>query len=56
MLQRIYGTAWKSKKELEVHLKRLEEAENRDHRKLGRNLELFQFQEEAPVMPFWHPN
>jgi len=44
MLQRIYGTAWKSKKELEVHLKRLEEAEKRDHRKLGRNLELFHFQ------------
>jgi len=56
MLQRIYGTAWKSKKELEVHLKRLEEAEKRDHRKLGRNLELFHFQEEAPGMPFWHPN
>ena len=56
MLQRIYGTAWKSKKELEVHLKRLEEAEKRDHRKLGRNLELFHFQEEAPGMPFWHHN
>ena len=56
MLQRIYGTAWKSKKELDVHLKRLEEAEKRDHRKLGRNLELFHFQEEAPGMPFWHPN
>ncbi|SUZ59393.1 uncharacterized protein METZ01_LOCUS12247 [marine metagenome] len=56
MLQRIYGTAWKTKKELDVHLKRLEEAEKRDHRKLGRNLELFHFQEEAPGMPFWHPN
>ena len=56
MLQRIYGTAWKTKKELDIHLKRLEEAEKRDHRKLGRNLELFHFQEEAPGMPFWHPN
>ncbi len=56
MLQRIYGTAWKTKKELDAHLKRLEEAEKRDHRKLGRNLELFHFQEEAPGMPFWHPN
>jgi len=56
MLQRIYGTAWKTKKELDAHLKRLEEAEKRDHRKLGRSLELFHFQEEAPGMPFWHPN
>ena len=56
MLQRIYGTAWKTKKELDVYLKRLEEAEKRDHRKLGRSLELFHFQEEAPGMPFWHPN
>ena len=56
MLQRIYGTAWKNKKELDLYLKRLEEAEKRDHRKLGRSLELFHFQEEAPGMPFWHPN
>ena len=56
MLQRIYGTAWKNKKDLESYLKNLEEAEKRDHRKLGRNLELFHFQEEAPGMPFWHPN
>ena len=56
MLQRIYGTAWKTKKELDLYLKRLEEAEKRDHRKLGRSLELFHFQEEAPGMPFWHPN
>ena len=56
MLQRIYGTAWKTQKELDLYLKRLEEAEKRDHRKLGRSLELFHFQEEAPGMPFWHPN
>ena len=56
MLQRIYGTAWKTKKELDLYLERLEEAEKRDHRKLGRSLELFHFQEEAPGMPFWHPN
>jgi threonyl-tRNA synthetase len=56
MLQRIYGTAWKTKKELDLYLKRIEEAEKRDHRKLGRSLELFHFQEEAPGMPFWHPN
>ena len=56
MLQRIYGTAWKTQNELDLYLKRLEEAEKRDHRKLGRSLELFHFQEEAPGMPFWHPN
>ena len=56
MLQRIYGTAWKNKKDLNEYLKRIEEAEKRDHRKLGRNLDLFHFQEEAPGMPFWHPN
>ncbi len=56
MLQRIYGTAWKNKKDLEAYIKNIEEAEKRDHRKLGRNLELFHFQEEAPGMPFWHPN
>ena len=55
MLQRIYGTAWASKKELEEHLSQLEEAEKRDHRKLGKQLDLFHFQEEAPGMPFWHP-
>ncbi len=56
MLQRIYGTAWASKKELELYLKRLEEAEKRDHRKLGKQLGLFHFQEESPGMAFWHPN
>ena len=55
MLQRIYGTAWASKKELRNYLQLLEEAEKRDHRKIGKQLELFHFQEEAPGMPFWHP-
>ena len=55
MLQRIYGTAWQSTKDLESHLEQLEEAEKRDHRKLGRQLDLFHFQEEAPGMVFWHP-
>ena len=55
MLQRIYGTAWPDKKQLKGYLKRLEEAEKRDHRRLGRQLELFQFQEEAPGAVFWHP-
>jgi threonyl-tRNA synthetase len=55
MLQRIYGTAWPDKKSLNAYLKRLEEAEKRDHRKLGRRLNLFHFQEEAPGMAFWHP-
>ncbi|MDX1460362.1 MAG: threonine--tRNA ligase [Xanthomonadales bacterium] len=54
MLQRIYGTAWASKKDLEAYLHRLEEAEKRDHRKLGKQLGLFHFQEEAPGMVFWH--
>ena len=54
MLQRIYGTAWADKKALNGYLKSLEEAEKRDHRKLGRRLDLFHFQEEAPGMPFWH--
>ena len=54
MLQRIYGTAWTSKKELKEYLTRLEEAEKRDHRKLGKQLNLFHFQEEAPGMVFWH--
>lgn len=55
MLQRIYGTAWGDKKALKLHLFQLEEAEKRDHRKLGRQLELFHLQEEAPGMIFWHP-
>ncbi|MFT6095064.1 MAG: threonyl-tRNA synthetase, partial [Pseudohongiellaceae bacterium] len=55
MLQRIYGTAWGSKKDLNLYLQRLEEAEKRDHRKLGKLLDLFHFQEEAPGMAFWHP-
>ncbi len=54
MLQRIYGTAWRDKKELKTYLHRLEEAEKRDHRKLGRQLDLFHFQDEAPGMAFWH--
>ncbi len=55
MLQRIYGTAWATAKQLEEHLKMLEEAEKRDHRKLGKEMNLFHFQEEAPGVPFWHP-
>jgi threonyl-tRNA synthetase len=55
MLQRIYGTAWTDKKALKDYLHRLEEAEKRDHRKLGKQLNLFHFQEEAPGMAFWHP-
>jgi len=54
MLQRIYGTAWPTKQELEAYLHRLEEAEKRDHRRLGKQLDLFHFQEEAPGMVFWH--
>ena len=54
MLQRIYGTAWADKKDLKAYLTRLEEAEKRDHRKIGRQLGLFHFQEEAPGMVFWH--
>ena len=54
MLQRIYGTAWRTKKELKAHLHRLQEAEKRDHRKLGKALDLFHSQEEAPGMVFWH--
>ena len=56
MLQRIYGTAWRDGKELASHLARLEEAERRDHRRLGREMDLFHFQEEAPGAVFWHPN
>jgi threonyl-tRNA synthetase len=55
MLQRIYGTAWASDKELKAHLHQLEEAEKRDHRKLGREMDLFHFQEEGPGVVFWHP-
>jgi threonyl-tRNA synthetase len=55
MLQRIYGTAWAKKEDLELYLHRLEEAEKRDHRKLGRALDLFHLQDEAPGMVFWHP-
>ncbi|OLU22370.1 threonine--tRNA ligase [Pseudomonas sp. PA15(2017)] len=54
-LQRIYGTAWADKKGLQAYLTRLEEAEKRDHRKLGRELDLFHFQEDAPGAVFWHP-
>ena len=54
MLQRIYGTAWPDKKQLKAYLHRLEEAEKRDHRKLGRQLDLLHFQEEAPGSVFWH--
>ena len=54
MLQRIYGTAWRNKKELKQYLHRLEEAEKRDHRKIGKALDLFHTQEEAPGMVFWH--
>jgi len=55
MLQRIYGTAWGDKKALTSYLTMLEEAERRDHRKIGKKLDLFHFQEEAPGMVFWHP-
>ena len=55
MLQRIYGTAWAKKEELDAYLHRLEEAEKRDHRRLGRQLDLFHLQDEAPGMIFWHP-
>ena len=55
MLQRIYGTAWAKKDDLDAYLHRIEEAEKRDHRKLGRQLDLFHLQDEAPGMVFWHP-
>ncbi len=54
-LQRIYGTAWSDKKQLKAYLKRMEEAEKRDHRKLGKTLDLFHIQDEAPGSVFWHP-
>jgi threonyl-tRNA synthetase len=55
MLQRVYGTAWLNKKDLEAHLTQIEEAEKRDHRKIAKALDLFHQQEEAPGMIFWHP-
>ncbi|MDA7441321.1 threonine--tRNA ligase [Candidatus Pseudothioglobus singularis] len=55
MLQRVYGTAWENKEDLAAHLHRLEEAEKRDHRKIGKTQNLFHTQEEAPGMVFWHP-
>src|SRR5271168_1294637 len=55
MLQRIYGTAWANDKQLKEYLSRLEEAEKRDHRRIGKELDLFHFQEEAPGAVFWHP-
>ena len=55
MLTRIYGTAWRNEKELQQHLKSIEEAEKRDHRKIGKDMDLFHFQDEAPGMVFWHP-
>jgi threonyl-tRNA synthetase len=55
MLQRVYGTAWTKKEDLEAYLHRIEEAEKRDHRRLGRQLDLFHLQDEAPGMIFWHP-
>ena len=54
MLQRIYGTSWSSKKQLDEYLKRIEEAEKRDHRKLGKEMDLFHFREESPGSVFWH--
>jgi threonyl-tRNA synthetase len=56
MLQRIYGTAWARKEDQDAYLHMLEEAEKRDHRRLGKQLDLFHLQEEAPGMVFWHPN
>lgn len=56
MLQRIYGTAWAKKEDLDAYLHRLEEAEKRDHRRLAKQLDLFHMQDEAPGMVFWHPN
>ena len=56
MLTRIYGTAWRTKKELSDHLTQIEEAEKRDHRKLAKEMDLFHFQDEAPGMVFWHQN
>lgn len=55
-LQRVYGTAWADKKQLAAYIQRIEEAEKRDHRRIGKQLDLFHLQEEAPGMVFWHPN
>ncbi len=55
MLQRVYGTAWRNKEELDAYLFQLEEAEKRDHRKLGKQLDLYHMQDDAPGMVFWHP-
>src|SRR3546814_16093099 len=55
MLQRIYGTAWAKKEDLDAYLHMLEAAEKRDHRKLGKQLDFFHMQDEAPGMVFWHP-
>jgi len=55
MLQRIYGTAWANEADLEAYLHRIEEAEKRDHRKIGKAMDLFHLQEEAKGMIFWHP-
>ena len=56
MLTRIYGTAWKNDKDLNKYLSSIEEAQKRDHRKLGKEMDLFHFQDEAPGMVFWHPD
>ncbi len=56
MLQRIYGTAWASQKDLDLYMKRLEESEKRDHRKIGKQLDLFHIEESSPGMVFWHPD
>ena len=56
MLTRIYGTAWKNEKELNRYLTTLDEAQKRDHMKLGKEMDLFHFQDEAPGMVFWHPD
>ena len=56
MLTRIYGTAWRTKKELDSYIEKMQKAEEVDHRKLGKEMDLFHFQEEAPGMVFWHPN
>ena len=55
MLTRIYGTAWAKQEDLDAYLTQLEEAEKRDHRRLGREMDLFHFQEEGPGVVFWHP-
>ena len=54
MLQRVYGTSWSTQKDLDDYLKRIEEAEKRDHRKLGKEMDLFHFREESPGAVFWH--